>query len=169
MYLFFKQRDFDKENKRTCHRKIVSKKAQSTVEAAIFIPIIFVMILLLIQPGIYLYDLIVMRSAAAEGCRVLALNEKGNEKLAEDFVRRRLSAIPQTDIFHMHKAGCSYKIELQQNYESKIAKISIENELKPLPLIDVGCKVLGLVNEKGNLVVSSKETQNVALNWERSL
>ena len=40
---------------------------QATVEAAVLIPVLFTVLLLLIQPGIILYDRMVMNYAAAEG------------------------------------------------------------------------------------------------------
>ena len=36
------------------------------------IPVLFTALLLLLQPGILLYDRMVMQGAAAEGCRLLA-------------------------------------------------------------------------------------------------
>ncbi len=42
---------------------------QATVEAAFALPVLFLLVLLLVQPGIVLYDRMVMASAAAEGCR----------------------------------------------------------------------------------------------------
>ncbi|MBQ9069707.1 MAG: pilus assembly protein, partial [Eggerthellaceae bacterium] len=47
-------------------------RGQATVEAAFAIPVLFVLLLMLVQPGIVLYDRIIMRHAAAEGCRLLA-------------------------------------------------------------------------------------------------
>ena len=48
---------------------------QTTVEAAFGLPIVFLLVLLLAQPGIVLYDRMVMASAASEACRLLATGE----------------------------------------------------------------------------------------------
>ena len=52
--------------RRTC------ESGQATVEAAFLLPVLFVGLLLLMQPGILLYDRLVMQAAASEGCRLLA-------------------------------------------------------------------------------------------------
>lgn len=132
--------------------RLQSEHGQATLEAAFVIPIVMVLMLLLLQPGIILYDRIVMNSAAAEGCRLLSTSS-GNEKVSEDFLRRRLSAIPQTDIFHIHSHGCSYNFSLVGNETSDEVSVEITNELKPLPLIDVVMGVAGLVNGEGNIEI----------------
>ena len=51
---------------------------QATVEAAFALPIALVLVILLVQPGILLYDRIVMQQAAAETCRLLATTPEGD-------------------------------------------------------------------------------------------
>ena len=53
-------------------RRANDERGQGTVEAALVIPVLFVLLLLLLQPGIVLYDRMVMRGAAAEACRPLS-------------------------------------------------------------------------------------------------
>ena len=53
-------------------RNALDNRGQGSVEAAIAIPVMFLLLLLLIQPGIVLYDRLVMGNAAAEACRLLA-------------------------------------------------------------------------------------------------
>ena len=77
------------------------ESGQSTVEAAFALPVLMVLFLLLLQPGIILYDRIVMEGAAAEGCRLIATAADPGQ-VEEDYIRRRLSAVPQADIFHVH-------------------------------------------------------------------
>ncbi|MGN1361061.1 MAG: TadE/TadG family type IV pilus assembly protein [Eggerthellaceae bacterium] len=57
---------------RSLERRLRDVRGQSTVEAAVMIPLLFGGMLMLLQPGILLYDRVVMEGAAAEGCRVLA-------------------------------------------------------------------------------------------------
>lgn len=68
-------------------------RGQSTAEAAVALPVVFLLVLLLVQPGIVLYDRMVMAGAAAEGCRLLATSD-GDAATCEEYVRRRLGAIP---------------------------------------------------------------------------
>ena len=68
-------------------------EGQATVEAAVLIPALFTALLLLLQPGILLYDRMVMQGAAAEGCRLLATKTAALGDMdgsCEAFVRHRL-------------------------------------------------------------------------------
>lgn len=70
--------------RRTC------ESGQATVEAAFLLPVLFVWLLLLMQPGILLYDRLVMQAAASEGCRLLATKTAAAGDMAESceaFVR----------------------------------------------------------------------------------
>ena len=51
------------------HEKWRGGAGQSTIEAAFLIPVIFVCLLVLIQPAILLVNKLVMEAAAYEGCR----------------------------------------------------------------------------------------------------
>ena len=87
--------------RRTC------ESGQATVEAAFLLPVLFVGLLLLMQPGILLYDRLVMQAAASEGCRLLATKTAAAGDMAESceaFVRHRLGAIPPVSCFHVHEA-----------------------------------------------------------------
>ena len=75
------------------------ERGQATVEAAVLIPVLFTALLLLLQPGILLYDRMVMQGAAAEGCRLLATKTAAQGDMdgsCEAFVRHRLGAVPRT-------------------------------------------------------------------------
>ena len=63
--------------RRTC------ESGQATVEAAFLLPVLFVGLLLLMQPGILLYDRLVMQAAASEGCRLLATKTAAAGDMAE--------------------------------------------------------------------------------------
>lgn len=134
---------------------------QATVEASFMIPILFVSMLVLLQPGIILYDRMVMNHAAAEACRMLATSTgsvDSSEKRCEELIRRRLGAIPQQELFHVHDGGCSYRISLSGNDSSSTVQVRISNRLKPLPLnilspalkLDSeGCFEVSVVQEAG--------------------
>lgn len=148
---------------RSAFRKLCSCKGQSTVEAAFAIPILFLLVLLLLQPSILLYDRIIMQGAASEGCRLLATSPAPG-KNEDDFIRRRLSAVPQTNIFHVHGPQCSWNIDLQGSETSDHVAVHISTEVQPIPLIGFGMKAFGLTNQKGNVVIhvkASAATQDV--------
>lgn len=139
-----------------------TNSGQGTIEAAFLLPIILVLILLLIQPAIILYDYCIMKSAAAEACRALATSSSTDE--VEEFVRRRLAAIPQTEIFHRHDGGCSYSIELNGTGLSETS-VEIKNYLQPLPLVDLGAKLL---NGGGDIEIVAKSAQTNQPGWVSS-
>ncbi|MDO4442830.1 MAG: pilus assembly protein [Slackia sp.] len=118
---------------------------QATVEAAFIAPLVLACILLLVQPGIVLYDRAVMESAASEGCRLLETRASQSEEDARAFIERRLDAIPDTDVFH---AG-SWDIEVRGSQDDEEVAVSIAHFLDPLPLIDAALGFAGLVDRAG--------------------
>lgn len=129
------------------------------------IPVLLAVILLLVQPGIVLYDRIVMKDAAAQGCRVLA-TLSADDGTAEAFVRRRLGSVPQQDAFHVHGGdGCSWRIEFAGGPASDKVAVTVGNEIKPLPLIGFGAALLGVVNDAGNLEFEVRVEMPVRDGW----
>ena len=141
---------------------------QGTVEAAVVVPVLFLLMMLLIQPGIVMYDRIVMGNAAAETCRLLATSSDSYgsmERSAEAFVRHRLAAVPQHDCFHVHGGSCSWDISLTGNEASATVTVEIKNELKPLPLFDATLALLGMTNGSGNLEIRESVTMPTQPEW----
>lgn len=144
-------------------KSLRQEKGQASVEAALCIPLLFIGILLLVQPGIVLYDRMIMKSAAAEACRALATSD--NHQQIEELVRRRLGAVPQHDCFHIHDGGCSWKIELIGGPSSRTVTVHVRNQVKPLPLISFGERALGLTNNDGNLEIEVSVQQDIQPEW----
>ena len=110
----------------------LGERGQATVEAAYLIPVLFLCLLLLLQPGIILYDLVVMRAAAAEGCRVLATKTDAtgvSDQACKAYVKRRLAAIPPQDQFHIHEGGCSWEIVTEGDETSEYVRVTITNKV----------------------------------------
>lgn len=127
-------------------------RGQGTVEAAVVIPVLFLLMLMMLQPGIVFYDFLIMRSAAAEGARLMATSSaEDGMRSCEDFIRNRLSAVPQQDLFHVHRTGCSWQIDIQGDETTEAVEIGITNELSPLPFLDAPLRLLGATNAAGNL------------------
>lgn len=144
------------------------QKGQGTVEAAVVIPVLFLLVLMLIQPGIMLYDHVVMGNAAAEACRLIATKTDALGSMdasCEAFVRHRLAAIPQQDCFHVHEGRCGYDISFDGGESSENVTVRIRNELRPLPLFDAGAKLLGMTNSSGNLVIEKSATMSTQPSW----
>ncbi len=149
-----------------------SHNGQATVEAAFLIPMLFIGMLLLVQPGILLYDRIVMGAAASEACRLLATKTDvagDMTKSTETFVRHRLAAIPQVDCFHVHTGKCSWDIKLEGDESSQTTRVTIRTEVRPLPLLDMGSTLLGIVNGAGNFEVEVSAAQDTQPAWVDSV
>jgi Flp pilus assembly protein TadG len=141
---------------------------QGTVEAAFVLPVLLIALLLLIQPGILLYDRIVMENAAAEGCRLLATKTDAfgdADGSCEAFVRHRLAAIPPVDCFHMHDGGCTWDIAMNGGEKSKKVTVAISTKVKPLPLFDGGATLAGLVDGDGALTVKVERSMPTQPDW----
>ena len=54
---------------------------------------------------------------------------------------------------------------MEGDESSDRVKVAIENQVKPLPLLDAGCTLLGLVNGEGNLVIRVERTMAVQPDW----
>ena len=119
------------------------------MEAAFLLPVLCVLVLLLVQPGILLYDRMVMEGAAADACRLLATtsnSREGAQEQCEAYVRRRLGAVPQQDCFHVHGPQCTWDIRLEGDEASQSVRVSIATEARPLPLLGTAASLLGIVN-----------------------
>ena len=144
--------------------KLAISRAQGTVEAAILIPILFTLVLLLVQPAIVFYDQIVMKSAASEACRLVSELGYSSADDVDDYIRRRLSAVPQVDTFHVHTGKCSYDISIEGANEA-MATVTIKNKIKPLPLIDVALKAFGSSSADGTIELMATSTQISQPEW----
>lgn len=138
---------------------------QATVEAAFALPLALLCVLLLLQPGIILYDRMVMQAAAAEGCRLLATSPAGSEQSNEDYIRRRLGAVPQQDLFHIHGGSCSWDIELTGNETTPQVSVAISNKVRLLPLIGAAMAALGASSADGTLDVRVSVVQSTQPRW----
>lgn len=145
-----------------------TERGQGAVEAAFVIPVLFLALLLLLQPGIILYDRLVMQAVAAEGCRLLATKTGAlgdMDAACEAFVRHRLSAVPQHDCFHVHGGGCSWDITLSGDESSGTVSVTIANKLKPLPLLDAGATLLGMTDGAGRLPLEVTASLPIQPDW----
>ena len=141
---------------------------QATVEAAFLVPVLFVVLLLLLQPGILLYDRIVMQGAAAQGCRLLATSTQAGGASAascEDLVKRWLGAVPPHDLFHVHEPSCTWEVVCAgDEYAGEVA-VTIRTKVRPLPLFDAAAALVGAVDGDGYLTVEVRETARTQPQW----
>lgn len=138
-----------------------ASRGQATLEAALLIPVVLLGMLAAIEPGIVLYDRIVMQAASAECCRVLATLPAGKEEQAQDYVLRRLGAIPEVDVFHVGE----WTVELVGDESSDETSVSLTHRLRALPLISAGMQVLGAAGPEGTFEQTVACTHSVRDQW----
>ena len=80
-------------------------------------------------------------------------------------MRRRLGAIPPLDVFHVHDSGCTWEVRCEGGGAADVARVTVRTEARPLPLLDGGATLLGMVNERGNLVVEVTATAPTRASW----
>ncbi|WP_449315089.1 TadE/TadG family type IV pilus assembly protein [Rubneribacter sp.] len=149
-----------------CARR--SLDGQATVEAAFLIPVLLIGLLLLVQPGILLYDRMVMGAAASEACRLLATKTDAAGDMEEScraFVMHRLGSVPPVSCFHVHEGGCSWEVAFQGDERSEAVEVTIANEVRPLPLLGAGGALLGILNDRGNFEVRVSCSQSTQPDW----
>lgn len=140
------------------------------MEAAILIPVLLLALLLLIQPGILLYTYLVMQGAAAETCRIVATESllEQNYEAVEKFAKRKLSAIPQQENFHVHDPLCTWQVYYEGNEASNGVLVQIAGDVKPLPFFDFGMAALGLLNDNGSFTLKVSHEITTKADWVQS-
>lgn len=148
----------------------MEEQGQASVEAAFLIPFLLIALLLLIQPGILLYTYMVMQGAAAETCRIAATETllEQNADAVENYALRRLSAVPQQDNFHVHDPACTWNVTYTGNDTTSEVSVEITNEVKPLPLFDLGLAAAGLLNDEGNIQLSASHRLQTKSDWVKN-
>ena len=143
---------------------------QATVEAAVLVPVLFTVMLMLIQPGIILYDRMVMNAAAAEGCRLVTTKcsdgAYSNLQYLE-LVKRHLGAVPQHELFHIHEGGCTWDVLITGSEHSRVVSVRIQNTIRLLPLLDAGVALLG-ISRDGRYTFAVEQTARVMPEWQES-
>lgn len=154
--------------RRGLKRFCADARGQATVEAAYLIPVVFLCLLLLLQPGIILYDYMAMEAAAADGCRLLATRTDAigaSRDACEAFVKRRLAAVPPQDQFHLHGGDCSWEIDVEGDETSEYVQVTIKNKLKLLPLVDAGGALLGVTDSSGAYLLEVTSRMRAQPQW----
>lgn len=121
------------------------EQGQATVEAALLLPVLMVLMALLVQPACLLYTRCVMQSAAAEGCRLVATSTRAAGAAPQAqcaYVLRRLAAVPDAPIFH-EGGEAGWEIELSGSTSAHAASARITTTARPLPFVGVLAGMMG--------------------------
>ena len=149
---------------RRCHWRFagLDEKGQSTVEAAVLLPVAMVVLALLLQPAMLLYTRAVMSGVAAEGARLATTatqDEMGS--LVDGYVRRRLKAVPDIACFH---AGGADAWEVEVESDGARVRVSVRGHARPLPLVGVTAGLVGQM-DGGDVLLSAEVERGMRSEW----
>ena|GEM_PF-65828 len=139
------------------------QEGQSSVEAAVLLPSLLILLGILMQPAFVLYTRMVMRSTAAECARVLLTASKDDEDACRRFALRRLDAVPDASPFHV---GGRDGWEITFGYEEDASSVSVDivGRLRPLPLLGITTAALG-ERDGDLLVLRTHVTERLRPTW----
>ena len=133
-----------------------------SVEAAVLLPTVLVLIALLVQPACVLYTRSVMASTAAELTR-LAATSRGSDEDLRAYALRRLSAVPDVSVFHEGGPG-AWEVSATGPGDEGEVTASVTGRVRPLPLL--GFIVAALGTSSGGVVELRVEvTREVRASW----
>lgn len=146
---------------------VASDEGQATIEAAMLLPTLMILMALLVQPACLLYTRCVMQAAAAEACRLVATNSQaiGTVEAAQrSYVLRRLQAVPDIPIFH-EGGDDGWLIELSGSTSSHEASARIVTTARPLPFVGVLAGLLGQTDESGGVILEVRVSVITKPDW----
>lgn len=129
--------------------RLVSERGQSSVEAAVVLPVLMLLFALLMQPVCVLYSIVVMRHAAAQTARLVATTS--DEGACRSFALRRLRAVPDSSLFHVG-GDADWKVSTARSSDGRTCDVEITGHVRPLPLFGVGMRLLGESDGEGILL-----------------
>lgn len=137
------------------------RRAQMSVEAAVLLPVLMLLVALLVQPACLLYTRCVMASTAAELVRLCGTSELGGEEVRA-YALRRLAAVPDVAVFH-EGGPEAWEVSVEGSGQGSV-EASIECRVRPLPLLGVLAGALGEVSGDC-VVVRVVTTGDVRAEW----
>ena len=138
------------------------RSGQASVEAALLVPVVLVLVALLVQPACVLYTRAVMASTAAELTR-LAATSRGGADETRSYALRRLAAVPDLPVFHEGGPG-AWEVAVTGPGDEGRVTATVEGSVRPLPLL--GAIVAALGTSGGGVVELRVEvTREVRAGW----
>lgn len=124
---------------------------QSSIEAALLLPMVMFCCAFLLQPACVLYTRSIMRSAAAETARAAAVPPTGaKEEWYEAYAKRRLKAVPEASCFHVGGSD-DWEVEVD-GMGSHVVSVGIRGHVRPLPLLGIVVAAFGEQDGEGILL-----------------
>lgn len=126
-----------------------AERGQSTVEAAVVLPVLMLLFALLMQPVCVLYTRMLMRHVAFQTARVLATS--ADVETSRSFALRRLRAVPEASLFHVGGSS-DWQVRLNRSPDARFCDVTIAGHVRPLPLFGVVAGALGRRDATGLLI-----------------
>lgn len=145
--------------------RFFSERGQSSVEAAVLLPVLFVIIGILLQPALLLYNRCIMNAAACEGCRLIATNTN-DDATTRAYMQRRLGAIPKLGVFH---EGDQWDISWSGGELGQPVTVTIVNHARPLPLFGISAAFSNTMTSDGAIEQRVEASSALAPAWASSL
>lgn len=140
---------------------LMGSRGQASVEAALLLPTILLLLALLMQPACLLYTRSVMEGAASETARLCATAREGLD--VRPFAVRRLAAVPEVSVFHVGGQD-DWEVKAEGPDERGRVTVRIAGHVRPLPLFGGICELLGESDERG-IVLRACVTSSSRPDW----
>lgn len=124
---------------------LLADDGQATVEAAVLLPVLLALMGLLLQPACLLYTRAVMSAAVGEGARVAQTSSSATE--VEEYVRRRLRAVPNVALFHVGEDD-GWEVEVK-GIGKECVTVTARTHARPLPLTYAVAAAIGGSDAEG--------------------
>lgn len=139
---------------------------QSSVEAALLLPSLMLVLAILLQPACILYTRASMSAAAAETARVLVTRVEGaggTDDAVRRFCLRRLAAVPDVSLFH-EGGPDAWEVTLDGEEGSSTVSVEVVGRVRPLPLLGVAAQAMG-ETDGGCVVMRVRVEQSARPTW----
>lgn len=140
---------------------LASRSGQSTVEAAVLLPSLMLVLALLLEPACLGYSLVVMRAAAAETARAVLTNQASDLDGCKAFARRRLTAVPNVPLFHL---GGEEGWEVGVTGSGGRVEVELRGHARPLPLLGAVAALAGMSDGQG-VALEVKASEELRPSW----
>ncbi|MDP9858524.1 hypothetical protein J2S71_000220 [Olsenella profusa DSM 13989] len=134
---------------------------QATVEAALLLPAVMLVLALVLEPACMGYTYATMRAVAAQTARAVATDYDGSLGDCAQYARRRLAAVPELAPFHV---GGAEDWNCQMTRDGSRVTVSIRGHVRPLPLLGVAASAFGQSDGTG-VVLEATCAEQVRAEW----
>ena len=139
---------------------VADRRGQMTVESALLLPTVLVVVALLVQPACLVYTRSVM--ASAELARV-ALTSRSSDEEERAYALRRLAAVPDLALFH-EGGPDAWEVSVSGPSDAGRVSVRITGRARPLPLLGAIASAFG-EREGGCVVLSVEATEELRPTW----